>query len=356
MARNYTGSNDLVQSGKCKGYLMSKNQSHDAEIPYAELTPDCVLNALESRGFETSGHMLALNSYENRVYMLGLEGGEFCVAKFYRPGRWSNEAILEEHAFSRELVEHEIPVVAPMADEHGNTLFEFDDYRFAVFPRKGGHAPDLTNMEHLEWLGRFLGRIHQAGRAERFEHRVTLSIQRLGTESREFILQANMVPDYLLEAYRTVSADLLARIETAFEIVGPVPALRIHGDFHPGNVLWTEQGPHFVDLDDCMNGPAIQDLWMLLSGEHSERQQQLEVIVRGYEMFAHFDVLQIQLIEALRGLRLLHYAQWLAKRWNDPAFPANFPWFNTPRYWEEHVNSLREQLSALDEPLLELNL
>jgi len=320
----------------------------DEHHPYDQLTPDVVIDAVESLEWIPDGRLLALNSYENRVYQVGMEEGAPVVVKFYRPERWSTAAILEEHAFAAELAAAEVPVVAPIARE-GKTLFEHAGFRFAVFERRGGRWPDLGTKTEREWMGRFIARIHVVGRRERFRERPVLSVQRLGDEPREWLLNSDFIPDHMVAAYETVSDDLLAAVERQFELAGAVATLRIHGDCHPGNVLWTDAGPHFVDLDDCMNGPAVQDLWMLLSGSRPEMGEQLSHLLTGYRQFADFDYAELHLIEALRSLRIVHYAGWLAKRWDDPAFPRAFPWFAEPRYWERHVLDLREQLAALDE-------
>ena len=319
---------------------------------YAGLDPDSILSAVESQGYVTSGHLLALNSYENRVYQVGLDAGGFLVAKFYRPARWSDAGILEEHAFALELAEAEIPLVAPLRNDAGETLFSHRGFRFALYPRRGGRWPDLDDPDNLEWIGRFLGRIHAVGATRDFIHRPTLDIAGLGTESYRYLLERGFIPDYVELAYRSLAEDLLRQVQIAFERAGRVKYLRLHGDCHPGNILWTDAGPHFVDLDDCRMGPAVQDLWMLLSGDRQEMGAQLSEIVAGYELFTDFDRRELLLIEALRTLRMLHYAAWLAHRWDDPAFPQAFPWFNTPRYWEEHILQLREQAAALDEPPL----
>ena len=324
--------------------------------PYQDLTPDVILTAVESTGRLSDGRLLALNSYENRVYQVGIENGAPLVAKFYRPGRWSDAAILEEHAFSRELSDAEIPVVAPLADAGGATLLHHAGYRFALFPRQGGRAPDLERPEPLEWLGRFIGRIHAVGAAGHFRHRPRIDIETLGRTPREFILHDGFPPPELAPRYREVTDLLLAGIERSFERAGDFPRIRLHGDCHPGNLLWTEAGPHFVDLDDCATGPAVQDLWMLLAGNRADMEQQLGHVMDGYRQFADFNPAELWLIEALRALRMLHYAAWVARRWSDPAFPRAFPWFNAPRYWEEHIQSLREQLALLDEPPLSLEL
>lgn len=321
--------------------------------PYEKLTPDCVLDAVESCGFRCDGRLLALNSFENRVYMVYREEGAPLVSKFYRPGRWSDEAILEEHRFARELDEREIPVVAPLA-VGGRTLNEHAGFRFALFPRRPGRSPELENEETLAWLGRFIARIHAVGTLTRFEHRPRLDVESFGYEPSRFVLDNDFVPPDLRETYRSVVDDVLGRIVTCYQRAGRVADIRLHGDCHAGNILWTEEGPHFVDLDDARTGPAIQDLWMCLSGERSAMEQQLSVLMKGYREFRDIDASEFALIEALRTLRMVHYAGWLARRWTDPAFPASFPFFNTQRYWQDHILALREQAALLDEPPLEL--
>jgi Ser/Thr protein kinase RdoA (MazF antagonist) len=324
------------------------NQLH----PYERLTPDLILTALEQQGFRCDGRLLALNSYENRVYQIGIEDETPVIAKFYRPQRWTRESILEEHAFALELAEHEIPVVAPLVDSKATTLHQHDGYLFAVYPRCGGRWPDLDTAQQRLQMGRFLGRMHAVGATRRFEHRTRLDIKTLGNEPREYLLEQNVLPDYLIESYATLTSDLLQQIHNLFDAAGPVAQIRLHGDCHPGNILWTDSGPHFVDLDDSRTGPAIQDLWMLLSGEQEEMRSQLEDLLEGYQTFYDFDRGSAILIEPLRTLRIMHYAAWIARRWHDPAFPQAFPWFDSPRYWEEHILSLREQAAALDNPLI----
>ncbi len=319
--------------------------------PYAGLSPDTILDALDSIGLRGDGRQLALNSYENRVYQIWLEDSGSVVAKFYRPERWSDAAILEEHAFTLELAEREIPVVAPLL-VNGTSLHRHGGFRFAVYPRQGGRVPELSDPDTLEWMGRFIGRIHAVGSLQRFAHRPTLDIASFGEEPRDFLLHGDWLPADLSEAYRSVAAQALASVHHAFDRAGDVAALRLHGDCHMGNVLWTDDGPHFVDFDDSRMGPAVQDLWMLLSGERDERMRQLADVLAGYEDFMAFDSRELHLIEALRTLRLIHYAAWLARRWCDPAFPAAFPWFNTQRYWQDHILALREQIAAMDEPPL----
>jgi Ser/Thr protein kinase RdoA (MazF antagonist) len=318
---------------------------------YAGLTPDVLLDAVETCGYLTDGRLLALNSYENRVYQVGVEDALPLIAKFYRPGRWSNEAILEEHAFALELAAEEIPVVAPLVIDD-TTLHVAQGYRFALYPRQGGHWPELNTREEREWMGRFIARLHAVGATRAFKHRPVLDIDSFGVRASRFLLENHFIPAHVEMAYETLVADLLDQVAAAFNAAGDVRQIRLHGDCHPGNILWTDDGPHFVDLDDCRTGPPVQDLWMLLSGERQAMQSQLIDIMEGYLQFFEFDHRELRLIEPLRTLRMIHYAAWLARRWADPAFPAAFTWFNTDRYWEEHVLALREQAALLQEPPL----
>ncbi len=319
--------------------------------PFATLTPESLLDALESVGLRPDGRLLALNSYENRVYQVFMEEDAPLVAKFYRPGRWSDQAILEEHAFVAELVERELPVVAPMTIG-GQTLHTRQDLRFAVFPRQSGRAPEFDSGQILEWMGRFIGRIHAIGALRPFVERPPLNIVTFGEEPRDFLRAGGFLPAELAEVYFGVVAQALDGVRRCFERAGSYATLRLHGDCHVGNVLWTEApevGPHFVDFDDARNGPAVQDLWMLLAGERAEQSRQLADVLAGYEDFFDFDSRELHLIEALRTLRLIHYAGWLARRWDDPAFPLAFPWFNTQRYWQDRILELREQIALMDE-------
>jgi Ser/Thr protein kinase RdoA (MazF antagonist) len=320
--------------------------------PYYRLGPDEVLHAVESIGLLTDGCQLPLNSYENRVYQVGIEADLPLVAKFYRPGRWSDEQILEEHEFSMELAEAEIPLIAPMAID-GATLFRHAGFRFALFPRQGGHAPELEDRDTLLWLGRFIGRIHAVGRAKAFDCRPALTPERFGHDSIRTLRDGDWVPPHLHEAFDTLVRDLMESIGQAWSAAGDFSCIRLHGDCHPGNLLWRD-GPFFVDMDDCQSGPAIQDLWMLLSGDRHEMARQLGDILEGYRQFCDFEFREVLLIEALRTLRMLHHAAWLARRWEDPAFPLAFPWFDQPRYWENLVLDLREQAAAMQEPALSL--
>ncbi len=318
------------------------------ETPFATLTPERVLDSVEALGFLSNGRLLALNSYENRVYRVGLDDGGSLIAKFYRSKRWTSDCIREEHAFALELAEAELPVVPPLVIA-GATLHEVDDLRYALFPNRPGRAPELDDAETLRWIGRFMGRIHGRGAVKPFKHRPALTVERLGMESVQFLLESQFLPADLRPAYEAVALAAVAQARATFEAVGPSRGIRLHGDCHHGNILWTEAGPHFVDLDDCMQGPAIQDLWMLLSGGREDATRQLSLLLEGYEDFRELERHELSLIEALRTLRMLHYAAWLARRWSDPAFPMHFPWFNGQRYWQDHILALREQLAAMDE-------
>ena len=316
------------------------------EVPFRALTPETMLDAVERFGGRCDGRFLALNSYENRVFRIGLEDTEPVVAKFYRPGRWRDEQILEEHAFAHELAAFEIPVAAPLRDAAGATLIEHAGFKVALFPMLAGEWPDLDRCGRLRWLGRFLGRIHGVGRTRPFQYRAALDVERFGETPARFLIESEFVAEDVRLAYAQTTRHLLAQVSQRFELV-PAFQLRVHGDCHPGNVLWSDAGPAFVDLDDACNGPAVQDLWMLLSGDSHEQRAQLEELLAGYEVFTDFDRREIDLIEALRALRLIHYAGWIARRWHDPAFPQAFPWFGTRSYWSGHVDDLRQQLEVL---------
>lgn len=318
---------------------------------FSTLPPDRVLNAVESVGFRSDGRLLALNSYENRVYQIGLEEGAPLIAKFYRPKRWTDEAILEDHSFVQELVDHEIPVVPAML-LNGKTLHTFEEFRFSIFPKHGGRAPELEGRSTLEWMGRFLGRIHAIGSLKPYQERPTLDIKSFGEQPRDYLLSHEFIPADLDTAYRSAVDLALDGVRYCFTRAGEVASLRLHGDCHVGNVLWTDQGPHFVDFDDSRMGPAVQDLWMLLSGDRADMVRQLTDVLAGYEDFCDFNERELHLIEALRTLRLIHYAAWLAHRWDDPAFKQAFPWFNTQRYWQDRILELREQIALMDEPPL----
>lgn len=324
--------------------------------PFSDLSPDLILDAVDqavaAMGQRTDGRQLALNSYENRVYQVGIEDSVPVIAKFYRPNRWTDEQILEEHEFALALAAAEIPVVPPsiIADR---TLLAHGGYRFALFERRGGRAPELEDPDTLEWLGRFLARIHNIGALRDFATRPALNLDTFGVEPRAWLLTNDFIPTDIREAWMAATEQALEGVATAFERAGAVANIRTHGDCHGGNILWREgQGPHFVDLDDSRMAPAIQDLWMFLSGDRASMTRQLSDVVAGYEDFREFDRRELHLIEALRTLRLIHYSAWLARRWDDPAFPMAFPWFNTQRYWQDRILELREQIAVMQEPVL----
>ena len=327
---------------------MGENLTVDTH-PFARLTPDLVLDAVAAAGLRPDGRQLGLNSYENRVYQVWLEDETVVVAKFYRPGRWSDAQIEEEHAFARELAEREVPVVAP------THTFTFDAFRVALYPRRGGRTPELGDGKTLEWIGRFIGRIHAVGSSRTFATRETLNARTFGHDQRKFLLTTSFIPANLLDSWKAVTEQALSAVERCYGNSSALKNIRLHGDCHAGNILWTGDGPHFVDLDDSRMGPAVQDLWMLLSGERASMQRQLRDVIAGYEQFMAFDRRELALLEALRTLRLINYSAWIARRWDDPAFPAAFPWFDTPRYWQDRILELREQIALMDEPPLGLD-
>lgn len=343
---------------------MSSAQEH----PYNALTPDVVLDALDAAGFAPDGRLLALNSFENRVLQAHLDDGRIVVAKFYRPNddgaRWSDAQIRQEHTFAQELADAEIPVVAPLPLANGSSLMHHAGFRFVVFPRQGGRVPELEAPETLPWIGRFLGRIHAVGARQLFTHRETVDIATLGEKPLAYLREHWFARDRAprsAQPWLAAAADALAQARENFARAAPVTNIRLHGDCHPGNILWTESGggsrtggPHFVDLDDCRNGPALQDLWMLTSGTRAEVTQQLGALLEGYRQFAPFDARELHLLEALRTLRIISYSAWLARRWSDPIFEPNFPWFNTPAYWDDQTRALAEQIAAMQAPLLHI--
>ena len=325
----------------------------EAQHVFEKLTPEFIMDAIESRGYRCDCRTLTLNSYENRVYQVGIEEGEPLIAKFYRPERWSDEQIIEEHRFCFELVEHELPVVAPLTGDQGESLFDYEGHRFALYPRQGGHAPEFDNLDNLLIMGRLLGRMHSIGATDSFKHRPSLDVETFGHKSVELIGEQFM-PDDFKSNYQLLAKDLLQMVEERFATLPDVRTIRTHGDCHPGNILWRNDNPHLVDLDDARTAPAIQDVWMMLSGDRQRQTAQLAEIVDGYNEFFDFDPRELLLIEAFRSLRILHHTAWLARRWDDPTFPRHFPWFNTPRYWGEHILELREQIAALNEPVLQV--
>jgi Ser/Thr protein kinase RdoA (MazF antagonist) len=324
------------------------------DTPYYRLDPDTILQAIESTGLLCDGHLLALNSYENRVYQIGIDDAEPLISKFYRPARWTDEQILEEHAFALEIAGAEIPLIPPMKI-HGQTLHEHNGFRFTLFERRGGHGPELDRKDTRVWLGRLLGRIHAIGAGKPFGVRPELNIESFGRQAIKILDEGQWVPAHLETAFFSLARDLMISVEASFERAGDFSKIRLHGDCHPGNILWRD-GPFFVDLDDCRSGPAVQDLWMLLSGESYEMETQMQDVLEGYTQFHAFNLRELHLIEALRTLRMLHHAAWLAQRWQDPAFPMAFPWFGEPRYWEDLILGLREQLGRMQEPAITCSL
>jgi len=317
--------------------------------PYSALTPDVILDAIESVKYQSNGRLLALNSYENRVYQIGVEDSEPVIVKFYRPQRWSDEAIFEEHEFTLKLSEQEIPVVPPIVLDSNQTLHYHQQFRFSVYARRGGRGPDLSQAEHRKWLGRFIGRIHAIGEIKGYEHRPSLTVDSFVTQSSEYLLKHQILPPHIEQIYADLIEQATGLINERYRMAGQLQTIRLHGDCHAGNVLWTDQGPHFVDFDDSRMGPAVQDLWMMLSGQRDEMIMQLVDLLEGYQRFFSFNESELHLIEALRTMRIINHAAWLAKRWSDPAFPAAFPWFDSPRFWEDHILSLREQIALLQE-------
>lgn len=332
---------------------MSTSSGSENVHPFEQLSPESIMTAVESIDYECDGRLLALNSYENRVYQVGIEDADPLIVKFYRPQRWSDEQILEEHRFCHELVEQELSVVPPLQGRDGHTLHRYESFGFTVFPRRGGRAPELDNLDHLETLGKELGRMHLVGAARPFQHRPRLDLDSFGRDSVDYLLDSSLFPE-LADSYRAITTDLLATLEDRLSTLDDADFIRVHGDCHAGNMLWRDDRPHFVDFDDARMAPGVQDLWMLLSGDKFEQEEQLHRILKGYRQFNDFDPRQLRWIEPLRTLRILHFSAWLARRWDDPAFPPAFPWFNTQRYWGEHILALREQRAALDEAPLRL--
>jgi Ser/Thr protein kinase RdoA (MazF antagonist) len=330
---------------------MNEVNSH----PFDRLTPDLLIDAVESQGFICDGRFLALNSYENRVYQIGIEAQTPMIAKFYRPERWSDDQILEEHQFCFQLQEQELPVVCPWINAEGVSISHYQGFRFALYERKGGHAPELDNLDNLFILGRLLGRFHGVGASQPFIHRPMLNASNFGWESYELISQKFM-PRELCLAYNSLAIDVLNTVDQILGDYGSINNIRVHGDCHSGNILWRDDYPHFVDFDDARMAPAIQDLWMLLSGDRHEQTNQMAELIEGYNEFYSFDYRELRLIEVFRTLRIMHHSAWIARRWSDPAFPRAFSWFDSPRYWSDHILSLREQLAALNEPPIEVRL
>lgn len=323
------------------------------DFSFSGLSPDTILDALEKQGIFLQSGLLALNSYENRVYQFLAEDGQRYVAKFYRPGRWTDTQIAEEHSFAKELIDNDIPIAAPISIA-GETLHHHQvdntDYRFALFPSVGGRQFENDNLDQLEWMGRFIGRIHRVAQAKPFAHRPSIDVASYLDEPRAILSKSTLLPEHLKTAFFAILDPVLNTTKAAYTTQS---TLRLHGDCHPGNILWRD-GPTFVDLDDCRMGPAIQDLWMMLSGDRQQQLLQLDTLIEAYEEFHSFDNAELALIEPLRAMRMVHYMAWLSKRWQDPAFPRAFPWFAEDKYWEGQILALKEQLSALNEAPLKL--
>ncbi len=320
---------------------------------FLSLGPNEILTILELAGYDTDGCITALNSYENRVYRIGLHEQAPIVVKFYRPKRWSDETIQEEHVYTQELVEQELPVIAPIVSSNGNTLLHDGAYRFAVYPCVGGRPPELDNSEHLKMIGRFIARIHSIGETDSFQHRPEISLESYVLQASDYLITNQFLPPELEYTYKTIIEDIVQRIEGVLTNIGDVQQLRLHGDAHPGNILWYDEKPMILDFDDARTGPAIQDIWMFLSGDRQYMTARLYDFLEGYTEFRHFNTKELGLIEVLRTYRLIYFAAWIARRWTDPAFPLAFPHFNSQKYWEEHILNLREQAALLEEPPLE---
>ncbi|KAF7785304.1 hypothetical protein PRUB_a5241 [Pseudoalteromonas rubra] len=320
------------------------------DFSFQNLTPDLILDAIESVGVYPESGLLPLNSYENRVYQFRADDNRRYVAKFYRPERWQSEQIQEEHDFTLALQQAEVPVVAPLRVD-GGSLFEHQGYRFCLFPSVGGRQFEVDNLDHLEMLGRYIGRLHSVAKQDDFAHRPAIDVTSYLHQPRVDILASECLPDTLRLAFTTVLDQVINKAEEKFTSIQPI---RLHGDCHAGNILWSQEQLMIVDLDDCRQGPAVQDLWMMLSGDRQNQVMQLDTLLSGYEEFASFDARELALIEPLRAMRMVHYMGWLAKRWHDPAFPRNFSWFATDKYWEQQILALKEQLAALDEAAISL--
>ena len=321
-------------------------------LAFQSLDPHQILDAIDSAGWQCDGRVSALNSYENRVYSVGQENGPALIAKFYRPERWDDATIIEEHTFCDALLARDLPVIAPLKDKAGISLHHFGPFRFSLFPLAGGRPPELDNADQLAVIGRTLGRLHLVADTHRFEHRPFIDVERLGDQSADFLLEANILPVDLAHVYESVIDDLLPEVHDRFDAVD-YDEVCLHGDFHPGNILWGSNGtPHLLDFDDTASGPTVQDLWMFISGDRRYAMARLGDLLDGYHEFRDFDLTELALIEPLRTLRIIHYAAWIARRWEDPAFQQAFPFFASARFWDEHIQSLREQRAALDEPYL----
>lgn len=315
-----------------------------SEFHFAQLTPDLILDAIESTGLYVESGLLPLNSYENRVYQFLASDNQRFVVKFYRPERWSREQLVEEHQFSQELVDDEIPVVAPLRI-NDSTLHLYQGFHFAIFPSVGGRQFEVDNLQQLEWMGRYLGRIHQVAKQSEFKYRPTMTVEDYLLRPKQRILSSDFIPLHMQSPFSAVLDQVIDECTKQYKVES---VQRLHGDCHAGNILWN-QGPSFVDLDDCRTGPAIQDIWMMLSGDEGQQNEQLNTLLNGYEEFSEISDCEFALIEPLRAMRMVHYMGWLTARWSDPAFPRNFPWFTSDKYWEQQTLALKEQLSDLQQ-------
>ncbi len=323
---------------------------NDQAFTFQTLHPDTIMDALFEQGIRVDSGLTPLNSYENRVYQFQDEDRRRFVVKFYRPQRWSAEQIQEEHQFALDLVADDIPVAAPLKFNN-QTLLTHQGFYFAVFPSLGGRQFEADNIDQMEWVARYLGRIHQTGQKSAFTARPGIGIQEYLREPRQVFETSTLIPSGLKAQFLAATDGLINAVIPRWD--NNVQTLRLHGDCHAGNILWRD-GPLFVDLDDARMGPAIQDLWMLLNGDKAEQRMQLETIIEAYEEFSSFDSDEIALIEPLRAMRFVYYLAWLIRRWDDPAFPRNFPWLTGEDYWRNQISTFIEQVKVLQEPPLQL--
>ncbi len=326
-----------------------------ADWAYSKLTPDTLLDCLETLGWQCDGRLLALNSYENRVYQVGIEDQDPVIAKFYRPSRWSNSQLAEEQQFVLELENAEIPVIAPiLAPATGLALNQTHGFNITVYPRRGGYPLEIDQPDQLFRVGQILAQLHNVGAKQPFLSRPQLSVDEFGHQAVKIVLDSGIVPKELQHNYQSLTAQLLGLISHQIEQHNEVQSLRLHGDCHVSNILMREDRLLLVDFDDARSGPAIQDLWMFLAGDDNAKRAALSELLEGYEEFRPFNQRELNLIEPLRSLRQIHYAAWLTKRRDDPAFQLAFPWFYSVKFWEEHILTLREQIVAIQEPVIKL--
>ncbi len=317
---------------------------NEIQHPFEQLSPELILNAIETQNFAVNGSVTALNSYENRVYQIGIEDDLPLIVKFYRPARWNHAQIQEEHDFCFTLKAHDLPVITPLKNTQNNSLFEFQGFSFALFPRTGGYAPELDHQDNLSIMGRTLARLHNIGATHKFQHRPILSAKSFGQDAINFVTES-FIPFEYRSAYQGVCQEIMPIITQHMQ---EAHNISVHGDLHVGNILMRDNIPNLVDFDDSRLAPAIQDIWMLLSGDPHEQEAQLQKIIPSYGEFRPFPYNELGMIESLRTLRMIHHTAWLAKRWHDPAFPPAFTWFNTHQFWQQHVDDLNQQLVKLD--------